>query len=200
MYVLVFNVQICQECIFLIMTAKRKPIYEHMSTGWFPHQPRANKQVDWGYKKHDCQKQIIRQLTCCNGCANAPLNGKNKYWIMMFVYAKYSLFPNIRQLYIRYCQKPIIVSIFFYTSKLSGWWEHFFYFHPYLGKIPIFRWVETINQLWLSPYRFFSSFIISDDDWSSITTFRAQDTYSPPKSKGYSSGHVCFQRCPSGIY
>ena len=80
---------------------------------------------------------------------------------MMFVYAKYSLFPNIRQLYIRYCQKPIIVSNF-YTSNLSGWWfQIFFIFTPTWGRFPFwlifFRWVETTNQLWLSPYRFFSS-------------------------------------------
>ena len=36
-------------------------------------------------------------------------------------------------------------------QKYTWWWfQHFFYFHPYLGKIPIwtniFRWVESTNQ------------------------------------------------------
>ena len=37
-----------------------------------------------------------------------------------------------------------------YHSLLGGGFKHFFYFHLYLGKIPIltniFRWVETTNQ------------------------------------------------------
>ena len=35
------------------------------------------------------------------------------------------------------------------NDNYTGWWFQIpFYFHPYLGKIPIFfKWVETTNQL-----------------------------------------------------
>ena len=55
------------------------------------------------------------------------------------------------QVLFTYCIKqcsnlcPIIGTI----QKMTGWWFQIFFFHPYLGKIPIglifFRWVETTN-------------------------------------------------------
>ena len=115
-----------------------KPIYEHMSTGWFPHQSRANKQVGWGYISMIVRSRspgnqhaamVVRMLLWMHKHKWIMIN-HDKSWCIThwFVYAKYGLFPNIRQLFSIVSHKPMIVSNF-YTSKL-----------------------------WLSPYCFFSSF------------------------------------------
>ena len=66
----------------------------------------------------------------------------------------------------------------------------------YIKYCPIF----DTSKLWLSPYRFFSSFIISDYDWSSITTFRARTLILHPSPRAIPQAMFVSKDAQVGTY